>query len=78
MTDTPTNQVRASNWLEILECCGYEGREGSRFSLVAPRGPHNSHSGLRAMSWAPGYHTQQASYSLKEAHSDTTVGVFLV
>lgn len=78
MTDTPTNQIRASGWLEISECCGYEGREGSRFSLLAPKGPHNNHSGLRAMSWAPGCHTQQAPYSLKEGRSDPILGLFLV
>lgn len=78
MTDTPTNQIRASGWLEISECCGYEGRE-SRLGLVASRGlPYSSHSGLRAMSWAPGCHAQQASYSLKEGHSGPILGLFLV
>lgn len=58
MTDTPTNQIRASGWLEISECCGYERRKGNRFSLVASRGPTHTQQSLWAKvyvlgSWVP-------------------------
>lgn len=49
MTDTPKNQIRASGWLEISECCGYEGRREQTGLGSFQRPP------LQQSLWAKGY-----------------------